>query len=499
MKEIKHILPVFLIAAALCSGCQKGLEDEIAVLKERVTILEEEISSLNRDFQSLSDIVSAVEENDLITGVEKQKDGSYRIFFSSGRKIDLSNGADGVTPIMGIQKEGELYYWTIQIGEKNPAQLLKDSRGLYVRASTIVPKVKVEETGGKDYWYYSFDEESWHLLEGSGQTAHGYDGSSVFSSVDCSSDGVVIITLADGVTVFRIPTQAKFDELNAICDTINNNMKIINDLVDGIDTAIFIKELTRIEESGKVVGYDIVFADGRRFPLRNGRDTSEVRPLSIGWDAGGKFHYWMMGDTPVLYKGNVVKADPENVVPEFGAVAEGGRFYFTVSIGGGDPELLLDSEGNPVLASPVRFFESIEEQNGSLKLTLTEKNVNGDNKVITLIRMEDCTPYLHLSDLKATKSDGRGSFTASVDSLGINSKSEFGYELEAVAIDGVKDVSVGDGGELKSVAGSPKKSITHNVSFSLNEDVSVGDTVKVAVFLSWGSRTIMKVGEVEVE
>lgn len=501
MKTLKYLLPVFLIAAVFCSGCRKGIEEDIAALKERVAMLEEEVSSMNSNVQSLSGIVSAVERNDLISKVEKRDDGSYRILFSSGSVVELSDGVDGVTPIIGIQKEGDFYYWTVQMGERSAVKWLYDSRGLKVRASAIVPKVKVEDTGGKDYWYYSFDEENWYLLDVSGETAHGYSGSAVFSSVDYSGEGVITITLADGITVFRIPTQSGFDELNAMCDTINNNMEIIGDLLRETDTVVFIKELTKIEESGKIVGYDVVFADGRRFSLRNGRDAATGKTLSIGWDTGGEFHYWKMGDSPVMYKGEIVKADPENAAPELGAVARDGRFYFTVTVGDGETELLLDSEGNPVLASPVRFLEKIEEKNGIIELTLTEKNSRGAQRKVSLIRMEDCTPYLHLSsssDWKVLKTDGEGSFTAAIDSLGINEKGDFSYEIEAVAVDGVKDVSVGEGSGLTSVVGSVKKSITHTVTFSLKENVNVGDTVSVAVFLFWGNRTIMKVGEVEV-
>lgn len=500
-KDFKHILPIFLVVATLGAGCQKELEEEIAVLKERVEILEEEVSALNKTYQSISDIAAAIERNDLITAVEKMDDGSYRIVFSSGKVVSLRNGTDGVSPIIGIQKENDNYYWTVQMGEQGTVEWLCDSRGLKVRASAIVPKVKVEATGGKDYWYYSFDEESWYLLEGSGETAHGYSGSAVFSSVDCSSDGVVTITLADGVNVFQIPTQSKFDDLNAMCDSINNNMRIAGELIEGVDTAIFVKSVTEIVEEGKVVGYDVLFADGRKFPLRSGRDTSSVKVLSIGWDTQGYF-YWKIGDEPVRYKGEVVNADPENIVPVLGAVARDGRFYFTVTVGDGETELLLDSEGNPVLASPVRFLEKIEEKNGIIELTLTEKDSRGAQRKVSLIRMEDCTPYLHLSsssDWKVSKSAETGSFTAAIDSLGINVKGDFSYEIEAVAVDGVKDVSVGEGSDLTSVAGSVKKSITHTVTFSLKENVNVGDTVSVAVFLSWGNRTIMKVGQLTVK
>lgn len=489
-----RLFPALLVSALLFAGCQK-FDSEIAQLKERVKVLEQEVSAMNDQCKALSDIVAAIEKKNLITKVEELSDESYRITFSDGKKIVLKSGTDGLVPIMGIQKDPDtdFYYWTVQMGPQSPVNWLYDERDRRVRASAVAPKVKVETTGGKDYWYYSFDEEAWYLLDGSGTTtAHGTPGSFVFRDVECTADGFVKITLADGSS-FEIPTQAKFDALTAMCDTINNDMSVIADIVRNIDTSIFVKSIKRVEKEGEIEGYDIEFENGKTFSLRNGKDNTEVKELTIGWNPLASNRCWMMGGEPILYNGEVVSAEPWNVIPVLGAVAVEGVFYFTVKVRDGEPEFLLDSNGNPVPASPVRYFEEISEETGALALTLN----NGVK--VNLIKMSDCTPSLHLTSSeswKAAKSSA-GSFIASIDSLGINKLEDFKYELEAVSMDSTCVIASVKKGKLES-GSSSKKSIKDTVNFQVKASAVAGDTIRIAVFLSWDNHTIMKVAEVAV-
>lgn len=493
-----HILPFVLATVALLSGCNKEIETEIADLKERIRDLEAEVAAYNKDCQTLSDLASEIEQNDLISKVEKMSDGSYRIVFASGKIVSLKDGKDGEVPILGIkrnERDSSVYYWTVRKGSQGKEELLKDSGGNIVRASTNVPKLWVEETGGKEYWYYSIANGAKLLLEVSGKTAHGYSGSSMFKTVDCSNEAFVKIILASNDTL-RIPTQAGFDRLNVMCDTINNNMSIINGLIQGIDTMIFINEVRRVENEGEPAGYDIVFADGRTFSLRDGIDSTDIKTLSIGWNDSLSMNCWEIDGEPIMYGGKALEAG--GFAPTVGVVAMDGAFYFTVAVGGGEPEVLLDSEGNPVQASPARFFESIEEKDGGIELTLTGVGDGGSARKVILVKAEDCTPYLHLSsqsEWKVSRNDGKGSFTAAIDSLGINSIDEFTYELEAVAVEGARVDSISTGALTDA---SPKKSIEHQIYFSLDEGAAAGDTIRVAVFLSWGGHTIMKVGEMTV-
>ena len=494
MKINIRLFPALLMSVLLMAGCQKNLESEIAELKDRVRALELSIADMNDQCKALSDIVAAIERNDLIEKVEKMENDTYRLTFSSGNKVVLRNGVDGVMPIMGVQKDPDtdFYYWTVQMGPQGSVKWLYDEKNRRVRASAIVPRVKVETTGDKDYWYYSFDESSWYLLDGSGTTtAHGIPGSPLFESVDCSSDSFVAITLASGYT-FRIPTQAEFGKLNAMCDTLNGNIAVIAELLEKIDTNVFVKSVNVLENSGTVEGYEIELADGKILTLCNGKNyEGDARELSIGWNSDLGARCWNLDGEPVEYNGEIVRADPWMEVPVLGAVAMEGTFYFTIKVGDGEAQLLLDAEGNPVPASPFRLFESVSENQGVIELTLFS-----DIK-INLIKMSDCTPSLHLKSEEWTVAKASaGSFIASIDSLGINAVEEFKYELEAVSMDSTcVIVSVEDG---EFVTGTPKKSIKHTVKFQLKESAAVGDTVRIAVFLAWDTHTIMKVAEVAV-
>lgn len=499
MKINIRLFPALLISVLLIAGCQKNFESEITELKDRVRGLELKIAEMNDQSKALSDIVAAVERNDLIEKVEKMEDGTYRLTFSSGKKVVLKNGADGVMPIMGIQKDADtdFYYWTIQMGSQGSVKWLYDEKSRRVRASAVVPKVKVETTGDRDYWYYTFDETSWYLLNGSGEvTAHGLPGSSTFESVDCSSDDFVAITLVGG-SVFRIPTQARFDELNAMCDSLNGNIAAIAEILENRDTNIFVKSVNVVEKSGKVEGYEIEFANGKKFSLNNGKDyDGEAKKLTIGWNNKLGARCWKLDGNPLKYNGEIVRADPWLSVPVLGAVAKDGMFYFTVKVGEGEAQLLLDAEGNPVPASPFRLFESVSENQGVIELKLSAIDEDGENIRINLIRASDCVPSLHLMELKPVKPGEEGSFIASIDSLGINAVEEFKYELEAVSMDSTcVIVSVGDG---QFVSESPKKSIRHTVNFQVKASAVAGGTIRIAVFLSWDNHTIMKVAEVAV-
>lgn len=500
MKKNIHILSFVLASVILLSGCQKGFETEISELKQRVQTLEAEVSTLNKSCQTLSDLVSEIENNDLISKVERMSDGSYRIVFASGHSIDLKNGKDGVMPVIGIEKSGDFYYWKYKKGENGYWTWLKDPKDdrSKVRASSMIPLMKVDGEGDKARWWYSYtgDDYDWHLLEGFNFPVHGYPGLPMFETVDCSYEGFVTITLADK-SIFQIPTQVGFNRLNVICDTINSNMAIINDLIQEVDTMIFIKEIKHVENEGEPSGYDIVFADGRTFSLRNGGDTTDIKTLSIGWNAELSMNCWEIDGEPILYGGKAVVA--EGIAPTVGVEVMNGGFYFTVAVGDGEPELLLDSEGNPVQASPARFFGNIEERDGGIELTLTGVGEGGSDRKIILVKAGDCIPYLHLSsqsEWKVSRNGGEGCFTASIDSLGINSMEEFKYELEAVAMEGACVDSVGTGVLTDA---SPKRSIEHQIYFHLNDTATAGDRIRIAVFLSWNNHTIMKVCEMTVK
>ena len=121
MKKALQLL--FLTAfALLLVSCHQELDQRITALQAELDDLESRVSQLNTNISKLSDLVSALEKNDHISGItEFLEDGqkAYRITFTSGSTLVLTSGTNGVTPIVGVRynEQYDAYYWTIQMGE----------------------------------------------------------------------------------------------------------------------------------------------------------------------------------------------------------------------------------------------------------------------------------------------------------------------------------------------------------------------------------------------
>ncbi len=243
----------FLAVALLAVGCSKifdtsVLERNIIELKDRVTALEEQCKQMNTNISSLQTIVTALQNNDFVTGVapitQSGVEVGYTITFSKSGAItiyhgkdgsdglngsDGSNGSDGAsgsTPIVGVKQDTDgVYYWTL-----NGEWLLND-KGEKVKAISTDGKDGedgTDGTNGKDgkdgvtpqlkiengYWYVSYNNgESWESLgkaagEDGSDGAAGKDGDSFFQSVT-QDENNVIFTLADG-TVLTVPKSSSY-------------------------------------------------------------------------------------------------------------------------------------------------------------------------------------------------------------------------------------------------------------------------------------------------
>ena len=253
-------LPLALLAVVvLVVSCSKifdtsVLERNIVELKDRVTALEEQCKQMNTNISSLQTIVTALQDNDYVTGVapitQNGVEIGYTISFSKSGSItiyhgkdgsngldgsdgsDGSDGASGSTPVVGVKQDTDgVYYWTL-----NGEWLLNDSGEKVKAISTdgkdgedgqdgtngkdgkdgITPQLKIEN----GYWYVSYNNgESWESLGkatgDNGQDgangadgAAGSDGDSFFQSVT-QDENNVIFTLADG-TVITVPKSSSY-------------------------------------------------------------------------------------------------------------------------------------------------------------------------------------------------------------------------------------------------------------------------------------------------
>ena len=258
MKKFRHYA-LLLVTAMAVFGCSKDYDDtelkqDISDLQSRVEKLETWCTTVNGQISALQGLVTALEAKDYVTGVSPVTNG-YTINFSKGESITIYNGkdgakgADGVTPVIGVDKfEGE-YYWTVKIGTTAATWML-DADGKKIRTTgdkgvdgsagingqSPVLSV-VTDTDGKVYWKVNGE---WLLNNGKkvqatgdkgdkGETgsagaagADGAQGDAVFAADGVTVDktkGTVTFTLAgEGGATFTLPMASemkifdKFDE-----------------------------------------------------------------------------------------------------------------------------------------------------------------------------------------------------------------------------------------------------------------------------------------------
>lgn len=214
MKRINFCFTLLL--AVMIIGCDDGelvqLQKDVTDLKSRVETLETWCNTANTQICALQGLVTALEQNDYVTGVtpivENSKEVGYTISFSKSNPVTIRNGekgADGVTPVIGVKQDtDENYYWTVKIGDAEPVWM-KDTAGNKIRTTGNSPILSVAEFEGQFYWKI---DDQWMLNNGQKVPVTGEQGDAIFAEngIDYQSDPEnVIFTLADGVTKITLP------------------------------------------------------------------------------------------------------------------------------------------------------------------------------------------------------------------------------------------------------------------------------------------------------
>ena len=223
MKKFRHYA-LLLVTAMTVFGCSKDYDDtaiknDISDLQSRVEKLETWCTTVNSQISALQVLVTALEAKDYVTGVSPVING-YTITFSKSDAITIYNGkdgakgADGVTPVIGVdQFEGE-YYWTVKIGTAAATWML-DADGKKIRTTGDKgadgsagingqsPVLSVAtDTDGKVYWKVNGE---WLLNSGKKVQATGDKGDKgeTGSAGAAGADGAQgdAVFAADGVTV----------------------------------------------------------------------------------------------------------------------------------------------------------------------------------------------------------------------------------------------------------------------------------------------------------
>ena len=220
---MKKLFWIFALVAITLTSCGESFDDSsiwdklneygeaIKDHENRIKALEELCKQMNTNISSLQTIVTALQNNDYITGVTPvTKNGDvigYTITFAKSQPITIyhgEDGTDGYTPIIGVQQDSEgVFYWTLD------GEWLLDANGNKIKAegsdgkngengengeNGTTPQLKIEN----DYWYVTYDNgKTWTQLG----KATGEDGkdSAIITVKDNASE--VVFTLADGSTI----------------------------------------------------------------------------------------------------------------------------------------------------------------------------------------------------------------------------------------------------------------------------------------------------------
>ena len=304
-----------MVTALVLSSCKYDDDDiwnSVHGLEDRVAKLEELCKQMNTNISSLQTIVTALQNNDYVTGVtpvmQSGKEVGYTITFSKSNPItifhgkdgqngmDGTDGKDGTTPTIGVKQDVDgIYYWTLD------GDWLTDERGDKIKAEGtdgkdgadgengsdgtdgtngkdgITPQFKIEN----DYWFISYDNgDTWTQVgkatgEDGKDGEDGVGGDSMFTGIDYkTSTDYVIFTLADG-TQIKLPTWSAFEALQRLCNETNTNLSALQTIVTALQNNDYITSVDPLTENGKVVGYTIKFAKSNPIVIYNGKDGAD--------------------------------------------------------------------------------------------------------------------------------------------------------------------------------------------------------------------------------
>ncbi|MBQ0136748.1 MAG: Ig-like domain-containing protein, partial [Bacteroidales bacterium] len=271
-----------VVCLASCNNKDTLWMTPMSDIDARVTYLEQLCMHMNTNIASMQTIIQALQERDYVTNVAEIKEGNevigYTITFAKNPSItiykgndgkDGKDGEDGITPQIGVAKDGDVYYWTLN------GEWLLDANGNKLRVTGengkdgkdgkdgvdgengqdgkdgedgqdgtngqdgITPKLKIEN----DYWYISYDNgTTWNQLGKAkgdkGETGatgaagkdgqDGKDGDSMFKSVT-QDDTYVYFTLADDSVIKINKLGSDFDQ--TIIDNLVTSISLNHTLI----------------------------------------------------------------------------------------------------------------------------------------------------------------------------------------------------------------------------------------------------------------------------
>ena len=361
---MKQIFGYCLFAITLIiAGCSDPFDDskiwdKLNNHENRIATLEELCRQMNTNISSLQTIVTALQNNDYVTGVAPvTKNGEtigYTITFTKSQPITIyhgengkdgqngtngADGKDGSTPVIGVKMDDDgVYYWTLN------GEWLTDKNGNKIKAvgtdgkdgqdgqngtngnngqngingadgkDGITPQLKIEE----GYWFISYDNgATWTKLgkatgedgkDGANGTngTNGVDGESFFQSVDTSNQEYVVFTLADG-TEIQLPTWYAFEQLRTLCNQMNSNIEALQSIVAALQNNDYVTSVVPVLDNGNTIGYTINFSKSNPITIYHGKDGS-TPVIGVKMDDDGVYYWTLNGEWLTDKNGNKIKA-----------------------------------------------------------------------------------------------------------------------------------------------------------------------------------------------
>ncbi len=331
-----------LFTLASCEFDDSEIWDKLYDHENRIQTLEMTCRQMNTNIESLQIIISALQQNDYVTGVAPIMEGNtvigYTILFSKSGSVtvyhgqdgvdgsdgkdgadgapgqDGSDGQDGQTPVIGVRQDTDgVYYWTLNgewllddYGNKIPTTGKDGADGSDGKdgvdgasgSNGVTPELKIED----EYWYVSYDGGSTWIKLGEAVGADGSDGDAFFKDVLLSEEEVVFV-LIDG-TEIKVPMKTSLsmtlDTYNLVCSycqTIKVGYSIVGP-DSPLDLVVFSEGgyFTAIEEisanSGKVViKTDMSSKDGKVIVMASCGGNTVVKTVSVMIDASASEDY----------------------------------------------------------------------------------------------------------------------------------------------------------------------------------------------------------------
>ena len=357
MKKLLAFAALFaVVALSSCKYDDDDLWSSVHGLENRVAKLEELCKQMNTNISSLQIIVTALQNNDYVTGItpvmQDGKEVGYTITFSKSNPItiyhgkdgqngsdgkdgvDGTDGKDGTTPTIGVKQDiDDVYYWTLN------GEWLTDAQGNKIKAEGtngkdgadgsdgndgtngkdgITPQFKIEN----DYWFISYDNgDTWTQVgkatgEDGKDGEDGVGGDSMFTGIDYkTSTDYVIFTLADG-TQIKLPTWSAFEALQRLCNETNTNLSALQTIVTALQNNDYITSVDPLTENSKVVGYTIKFAKSNPIVIYNGKDGTDgvdgnTPVIGVKKDTDD-IYYWTLDGEFIVVDGQKIKAQGTN-------------------------------------------------------------------------------------------------------------------------------------------------------------------------------------------